>query len=85
MPRAFPRQGHILYQYRNLTPGVENAVRLGYAGTKTTIQSLEGSWALMALYAKGLCNKGNEILNFIEQTSPTVPLPRLRLPVPSPR
>ena len=67
-----PPQGHILYQYRHLTPGVENAVRLGYAGTKTTIQSLEGSWALMALYAKGLCNKGNEILNFIERTSPTV-------------
>jgi hypothetical protein len=60
-----------LYQYRNLTPGVENAVRLGYAGTKTTIQSLEGSWALMSLYAKGLCNKGNEILNFIDRTSPT--------------
>jgi hypothetical protein len=66
-----PPPGHILYQYRNLTPGVENAVRLGFAGTKTTIQSLEGSWALMSLYAKGLCNKGNEILNFIDRTSPT--------------
>lgn len=66
-----PKSGHILYQYRHLTPGVDGAVRLGYAGTKTTIQSLEGSWALMDLYALGLCNKANEILGYAEQTAPT--------------
>lgn len=66
-----PPPGHLLYPFRTLTPGVEGAVRLGYAGTKTTIRSLEGSWALLPLYALGLCNKANEILGYAQDTAPT--------------
>ena len=58
-------------RYRALDPRVQNAVDAGYAGTKTTIQSLEGSWATMALYARGLCNKANEILGYAERTTTT--------------
>jgi len=65
-----PPAGHILHQYRALDPRIQNAVDAGYAGTKTTIQSLEGSWATMSLYARGLCNKGNEILGYAEDTAP---------------
>ncbi len=67
---GIPQPDSILYLYRNLTPSTDGITRLGYAGTKQTIQSLEGSWALMPLYARGLCNKGNEILQFIERTQP---------------
>jgi len=66
-----PPAGHILDQYRALDPRVQNAVDAGYAGTKTTIQSLEGSWATMSLYAQGLCNKANEILGYAERTTTT--------------
>ena len=66
-----PPADHILHQYRHLDPRVQNAIDAGYAGTKTTIQSLEGSWATMSLYAKGLCNKGNEILGYAERTTMT--------------
>ena len=82
-----PRSGHILYQYRHLTPGIDGAVRLGFVGSKTTIQSLEGSWALMSLYALGLCNKANEILGYAEDTAPTstrTPT-RTATPTPTPR
>ena len=65
-----PSSTHILHQYRALDPRVQSAVDAGYAGTKTTIQSLEGSWATMSLYAQGLCNKGNEILVAAEDTAP---------------
>lgn len=66
-----PPAGHLLDQYRALDPRVQNAVDAGYAGTKTTIQSLEGSWATMSLYAQGLCNKANEILGYAERTTTT--------------
>lgn len=69
--RGVPPANHILHQYRAFTPGVQGAVRLGYAGTRHTIESLEGSWALMSLYALGLCNKGNEIMRFGEWSEPT--------------
>ena len=92
-----PSSTHILHQYRALDPRVQNAVDAGYAGTKTTIQSLEGSWATMSLYAQGLCNKGNEILGYAERTtmtptrtstatptatSTTTPIPPTATPVP---
>ena len=79
-----PPRGHPLYPYRYLTPGADGAVRLGFAGTKTTIQSLEGSWALMSLYALGLCNKANEILGYAEDTAPTATRTTTRTATPRP-